>query len=66
MSYQEILDEHVVDIHKVVADFRDAFLKEVRLHLPKHMASTNTFPLNHLAQHSQLEPWAPKRQGRRF
>ena len=25
MSHQEILAEHVVDIHKVVADFRDAF-----------------------------------------
>ena len=24
MSHQEILAEHVVDIHKVVADFRDA------------------------------------------
>ena len=25
MNHQEILVEHVVDIHKVVADFRDAF-----------------------------------------
>ena len=25
MSPHEILAEHVVDIHKVVADFRDAF-----------------------------------------
>ena len=25
MNYQEILAEHVVDIHKVVLDFRDAF-----------------------------------------
>ena len=25
MSHQEILAEHVVDIHKVVVDFRDAF-----------------------------------------
>ena len=42
MSPHEVLAEHVVDIHKVMADFRDAF--------ERHMASTDTFLLNHLCR----------------
>ena len=49
MSPQEILAEHVVDIHKVVADFRDAF-QRIQSSILSTMASTNTFLLNHLCR----------------
>ena len=41
MSHQDILAEHVVDIHKVVADFRDAF--------ERNQSSSSQLP-NHLCR----------------
>ena len=49
MSPHEILAEHVVDIHKIVADFRDPF-ERIRLPLFSHMASTNIFLTNHFCR----------------
>ena len=49
VSPHEISAEHVVDIHKFVADFRGAFERN-SLPLLSHMASTNTFLLNHLCR----------------
>ena len=41
MSHQEVLAEHVVDIDKVVADFRDAF--ERNQSSPSHSYSVNKY-----------------------
>ena len=49
MTPDETLTEHLVDIHRIEADFA-TLLKEFRLHLLKHTASTNTFLLNHLCR----------------
>ena len=58
MSPEEILTEHVVDIHRIEADFRDAF----------ESSSSQSYGVNKYfsfqstkaeeAQHLQLEPWA--------
>ena len=68
MSPHEISAEHVVDIHKVVADFRDPFERN-------QSSSSQSFGVNKLlffpitcaekAQHLQLQPWAPTWKGRR-
>ena len=42
----EILTEHVVDIHRIEADFRDAFERN-QASSSQRVASTNTFLLNH-------------------
>ena len=42
MSPREILAEHVVDTHKIEADFRDA-CERISLPLPRHVASTSLF-----------------------
>ena len=69
MTPHEVLAEHVVDIHEVVADFRDAFERI-------QCSSSQTYGVNkHFffsitcaeeAQHLQLEPWAPMWKGGRF
>ena len=61
MSPEEILTEHVVDIHRIEADFRDAF--------ERNQSSSSVIWSQQLlflsitkaeeAQHLQLEPWAP-------
>ena len=48
MTPDEILTEHVVDIHRIEADFCDAF--ERNQASSSHMASTNTFLLHHLCR----------------
>ena len=59
-SHQEIL----VEIHKVVADLRDAF---ERIQTSSSQASV-LFSITYAeeAQHLQLEPWAQAWKGRRF
>ena len=69
MSPHEILAEHVFDIHKVVADFRDAFERiqstsSQSYGVNKYFSSQITCAEE--AQHLQLEPWAPTWKGRRF
>ena len=68
MSPHEISAEHVVDIHKVVADFRDAF--EINPSSSSQSYGVNIFVLSITCavktQHLQLEPWAPTWKGRRI
>ena len=69
MSPQEILAEHVVGIHKVVADFRDAFERF-------QSSSSQSYGVDKMlffsitcaeeAQHLHLEPLGPDVEGRRF
>ena len=49
MSPHEILAEHVVDIHKVVADFRDAFERNQSSSSQSYRAN-KYFLLNHLCR----------------
>ena len=59
VSPQEILVEHVVDIHKVVADLRDAF-ERIQSSLSLSYGVTKYF-----SSQSQLEPWARRgKEGR--
>ena len=52
MSPHEILAEHVVDIHKVVADFRDAFERKTVFLFSGHCVN-KYFLVNNCAQEAQ-------------
>ena len=60
MSPHEISAQHVVDIHKVVADFRDAFERNQSSFSQTHGQQILFFSITcaEEAQHLQLEPWA--------
>ena len=65
----EVLAGHVVDIHKVMADFREAY--ERRQASSSQTYGVDTYFLLNItcaeeAQNLQLEPWAPTWEGRRI
>ena len=69
MSPHEILAEHVVVIHKVVADFRDAFERNQSSYSQTRGVNNILFfsiTCAEEAQHLQLEPWAPTWKRRRI
>ena len=64
MNRPEIVAEHVVDIHKVVADLRDAF-ERIQLSSSQSYGVNKYISLNHLCRSGSafttLNPWAPTR-----
>ena len=64
MTSDEILTEHVVDIHRIQPDFRDAF---ERIQASSSQASrvnksfSSQSPMHKKLSVLQLEPWAPAR-----
>ena len=67
MSEHEIQVQHMVDIHKATADFREASArKPATSSHTKQRQQTFCHPINcaEETQHLQLEPWTPTRERR--